>query len=288
MKLNSLLKYLPLLAPLPEGYAVGLAIYRELHWNIFFVIVSTIVVAGTGFWGVQVYNKMSEFNATNTRDEKKDNEFIAPTWKAIVVLSIWFIGVAALTVLLDIYPLLRALTPLGLVVIGFSAAYLFSLSNIQGEREQARAMYRIDKVKSKQDARNLREQERKDKKEKAQALATIRQQVSARLNTPQGLQGSAGESGATQIARAVVRSRTKSGSKLSAEILLVNWAINPYLTDTEMVTALWEEGRGIEVSRQAVGQRRKSMIAKGIIRQDPDGRVVELLALPGNVAGDGG
>lgn len=277
INLNALLKYLPLLAPLPEGYAVGLAIYRELNWHISIVVIAAIVVAGTGFWGVQVVNKMSEFNATNTRDEKKDNEFIAPTWKAIVVLTIWFIGVAALTVLLDIYPLLRALTPLGLVVIGFSAAYLFSLSNIQGEREQARAIYRIDKVKTKQDARNLREQERKDRKDKAQALATIRQQVNARLNTSQGLQGGEVTPGVTGQTPPRARSRSKSGSKLSAEILLVNWAINPYLTDTEMATALWEDGKGIEVSRQAVGQRRKAMIEKGIIRQDPDGRVVELI-----------
>lgn len=78
---------------------------------------------------------------------------------------------------------------------------------------------------------------------------------------------------------------------MSAEILLVNWAINPYLTDTEMVTALWEDGRGIEVSRQAVGQRRKHMIAAGIIRQDPDGRVVELIGSAdpeGPVVGTGG
>lgn len=282
INLNALLKYLPLLAPLPEGYAVGLAIYRELNWHISIVVIAAIVVAGTGFWGVQVYNKMSEFNATNTRDEKKDKEFIAPTWKAIIVLAIWFIGVAALTVLLDIYPLLRALTPLGLVVIGFSAAYLFSLSNIQGEREQVRALYRVDKSNAKQSARKAREQERKDKKERAQALATLRQQVSARLNTPQGGEATPG---ATQIAPLRARSRSKSGSKLSAEILLVNWAINPYLTDTEMVTALWEDGRGIEVTRQAVGQRRKSMTLKGIIRQDLDGRVVELV---GSAAPDGG
>lgn len=291
INLNALLKYLPLLAPLPEGYAVGLAIYRELNWHISIVVIAAIVVAGTGFWGVQVYNKMSEFNATNTRDEKKDREFIAPTWKAIIVLAIWFIGVAALTVLLDIYPLLRALTPLGLVVIGFSAAYLFSLSNIQGEREQARAMYRIDKLNAKQSARNLKDQERKDKKERAQALATLRQQVSKRLNTPQYVQGGEGTLGTTQIAAPRARSRSKSGSKLSAEILLVNWAINPYLTDTEMVTALWEDGRGIEVSRQAVGQRRKHMIAAGIIRQDPDGRVVELIGSAdpeGPVVGTGG
>lgn len=273
LNLNSLLKYLPLLAPIPEGYAVGLAIYRELNWNISIVVLAAIVVAGTGFWGVQVFNKMSEFNATNTKEEKKENEFRAPTWKAIVVLTIWFIGVAALTVLLDIYPILRALTPLGLVVIGFSAAYLFSLSNIQGEREQARAEYRIDKSKAKEDARNLKKKERKDKQEHAQALATIRQQVSARVNTSQGLQDTARPR------------RAKVGSKLSDETLLFYWAINPYLTDSEMAARLArstkdpeEPGEGIVVSRQAIGQRRGAMTKRGVIRQDPDGRVVELIS----------
>lgn len=263
MKLNSFLKYLPLLAPIPEGYAVGLAIARELHWTPVIVWIASIIVAGTGFWGVQVYNRMSEFNGTLSRDEQRD--FHAPTRSTLVVLGIWFVGVAALTVLLDIYPILRALTPLGLVVIGFSAAYLFSLSNIQAEREQARAMYRIDKSKEKEAARNLRQQERKDRKERAQALATIRQQVSARVNTMQAPQG-------TPRPR-----RGKSGSKLSEEMLLFHWAINPYLTDSEMVVALWDEGSGVEVSRQAVGQRRAVMVRRGIIRQDPDGRVVELI-----------
>jgi len=263
MKLNSLLKYLPLLAPIPEGYAVGLAIARELNWHWSVVVIAAVIVAGTGFWGVQVYNRMSEFNATLARDERQD--FHAPARNSLLVLAIWFMGVAALTVLLDIYPILRALTPLGLVVIGFSAAYLFSLSNIQGEREQARAEYRIEKRKSKEDARNLRQQERKDKKVQAQVLETIRQQVSARVNTVQGTQGAAR-----------VR-RVKSGSKLSEEMLLFHWAVNPYLTDSEMVSALWDDGRGVDVSRQAVGQRRAVMVKRGIIRQDPDGRVVELI-----------
>lgn len=273
MQINNLLKYLPLLAPIPEGYAVGLAIARELNWHWSIVIIASIIVAGTGFWGVQVYNRMSEFNATLSRDEKK--EFRAPNRNALIVLAIWFIGVASLTVLLDIYPILRALTPLGLVVIGFSAAYLFSLSNIQGEREQARTDYRVGKRKDKEDARNLRQKERKDKKERAQVMETIRQQVSARVNTSQGLQG-------------VPRSRrAKSGSKLSDETLLFYWAINPYLTDSEMAARLAkspkdpdEPGEGIVVSRQAIGQRRAAMVKRGVIRQDSDGRVVEMIGEP--------
>lgn len=275
LNLNSLLKYLPLLAPIPEGYAVGLAIARELEWHWSIVVIASVIVAGTGFWGVQVYNRMSEFNATLSKDEIKEG-LRAPNRNTLIVLGIWFIGVAALTVLLDIYPILRALTPLGLVVIGFSAAYLFSLSNIQSEREQARASYRVDKRKEKEDARNLKQKERKEKKEHAQVLATIRQQISARTNAAQVSQGSSVE--------VVTPRRAKSGSKLSDETLLFYWAVNPYLTDSEMAARLArstkdpdEPGEGITVSRQAIGQRRAAMIKRGIIRQDPDGRVVELI-----------
>lgn len=271
MKLNSLLKYLPLLAPIPEGYAVGLAIARELNWHWSIVVIASIIVAGTGFWGVQVYNRMSEFNAALSKDEIKEG-LRAPNRNTLIVLGIWFIGVAALTVLLDIYPILRALTPLGLVVIGFSAAYLFSLSNIQGEREQARASYRVNKSKAKEDARNLKQKERKEKKEHAQVLAKIRQQISARTNALQASQGSSGE--------VVTTRRAKSGSKLSDELLLFRWTVDPLLTDTEMAAALLnppEGGKGIEVTRQAVGQRRATMIKRGIIKQESDGRVVELI-----------
>jgi len=262
--LNNFLKYLPLLAPLPEGYAVGLAIARELAWHWSIVVIAAVIVAGTGFWGVQVFNRMSEFNTTLFEDEKK-LKLNAPTWKTLVVLGIWFAGVTLLTVFLDAYPVLKSLTPLGLVVIGFSAAYLFSLSNVQQEREEARTSHRVTKAHNREVLRNERKESRNSAKVREQEMAKIRQAIAPK----------------TQAGQA--RNRSKSGSKLSPELLLFEWARDPYLTDTDMVDRLWDNGKGIQVSRQAVGQRRYTMIQKGIIMQETDGRIVEVIAVPADV-----
>lgn len=262
MKINHILKYIPLLAPLPEGYSVGLAIHRELGWNIYIVWIAAAVVALTGFWGVQIFNRMSEYNALLFGDEKK-LKLMAPTWKAGLVLLIWFSGVVMITVFLETSPALKAWTPVALVVIGGSAAYLYSLSNVQQAREEAMGKHRVTKDKEREDARNEAKDARKIRQQNTQALATIQQKINA------SAQGAAG------------KTRTKSGSKLSDAALLFEWSKNPYLTDTEMVVVFGKPasqgGHDIEVSRQAVAQRRLKMIEKGLIVQNNDGRIVQYL-----------
>lgn len=266
MTFNRILKYIFLLSPIPEGYAVGLAIQKELGWTPLVVWISAVVIASTGFWGILVFNRMSEFNASLFGDERK-LKYSAPTWKAGAVLGIWFAGVVGLTVFLKTSPVLRDWAPPAIVVIGACGAYLFSLSNEQESREQEKSRYRVTKANEKEDARKARKAERKIEQQRAQELETIRQKIRASTQEGEGIR------------------RGKTGSKLSDEMLLLEWAIDPYLTNTEMARVLMKKGIVAHVTRQAVGQRRDTMIRKGLIVQNPDGRVVEYLEV-GQGSGD--
>jgi hypothetical protein len=261
------LKWLPLLAPLPEGYAVYLAIGRELTWHPFFTFIAGVVVALTGFYGVFVRTAMSEFNATLKKAEIPEVGRVQ-TWKADVVLGVWFAGVVMITVFLDTMPTLKTLTPVALVVIGFGSNYLYAMSNILHEHEQARDEYRVTKRKDLELARNQKEEERQDakaarkaEKVKAQELATLRQEIAQKLHQTQG-------------GKSPLRA-PKEGAKLSDEILLLEWMRDPYLTPTQMSRVLWDEGQGIKVTRQAISQRREQMIARGLIVLDSSGQVVQ-------------
>jgi hypothetical protein len=254
------LKFLPLLAPLPEGYAVGMAIWKYLDWHPAIVGVAALIVAGTGFYGVQVANRMSEFNTTLFQDERKQNLQV-PTAKAWGVLAVWFIGVVALTIFLETVPMLRTLTPLGLVVVGFAASYLFSLSNILDEHVQLRDQQRIGKSKQIAKEREEKKAERKERQQQAQAMQSLKQAMVQKMSAVQGVQG---------------RRRSTRAEKLPREILLMEWARDPYLTPTEMVGVL-KSGHKISVTREAIRQKREAMMREGILALGADGAVVQLL-----------
>lgn len=256
--LRNFLRYIPLLAPIPEAYAVGIAIQRELDWFEPVIWVAALIVAGTGFWGVQVMNAMAEFNATLYQDEKK-MKLTLPTWKAGLVLSIWFIGVTLLTVFLDAVPFLHDWTPLGLVVIGFSASYLFSLSNLHATREEERAAYRQKKQADSEAARNQRKADKQAAKQQAQVLASKKQEIAQKMH----------DRG--------VKVQVKKGAKLSDELLLLKWAIYPTHTPTEMANQLMDDGDVEKITRQAVSGRLKKMIKDGLVVVDSSGRVVEVI-----------
>lgn len=266
IKFNRMIRYLPMLAPITEGYAIYNAIGRELDWHPFFVLVAALTVALTGFWGVQVMNAMSEFNATLRKQEQA--EFVRlPTWKAVSILAVWFSGVTLLTVFLDVWPVLRDWTPLGLVVIGFSAAYLFSLSNLCETREQERVAYRQKLARQKEESASERKNQRNQRKAHRQEIATKKQEIRARL------QGKG------------VALQEKSGSKLTDAMLLLEWSIDPGLTPTRMAQKLMEDGTVESVTRQAIEGRLKSMIQKGLVIRTQDGLVHEVIFEDGKSRG---
>lgn len=250
--IRKIFNLLPLLAPIPEAYAVYLAIDRELGWDPIFTVISAVIVAGTGFWAVQVRSSMDEFNATLFGDEIKQKMEL-PTHKATRVLGIWFIGVTALTVFLDLFPILVKLTPLGLVVIGFSSAYIFSLSNLHASRVKERDAYRETKLKKRETTRNEVKARSQARKKKAQELATIEKTIRKTGKTPQ----------------------RKGRGKLSDAMLLAAWRHEPYMDNQQVADWLIAEGHVGSVSRQAVGNRKAKMVEAGLIVVSDDGRVVE-------------
>lgn len=266
INLSKVIQYLPLLAPLPEGYAVYLAM-EIMQWDEVFRVIAAVIVAGTGFWGVQVMNAMAEYNATLRRGEYKEVG-VLPTWKAMVVLGVWFVGVTLLTVFLDVFPALQTWTPLGLVVVGFSAAYLFNLSNLHETREQERVAYR-QKVERKKEADDQEKKvERKERKEKQQAIANKKQEIAARMD------------------KLGTRLQVKGGSKLSDATLLLYWSEDPTLNSEGMAKKLMEDGIVDKISRQAIDQRTKKMIEKGLIIKTASGEVRERIFE--DAAGTGG
>lgn len=255
--LGKYIKYLPMLAPIPEGYAVFLAT-EIMDWNPIIRGVAAVIVAGTGFWGVQVMNNMSEFNAGLRKKEQAEFNRL-PTWKAIIILAVWFVGVILLTVFLDVYPVLQDWAPVGIVVIGFSAAFLFNLSNLYATSLEELTAYRQNSAKIKQEKDADRQSERKERKAHRQAIATKKQEIAARLQ----------DGG--------VERKQKSGAKLSDAMLLLEWSIDPTLTPTEMAKKLVADGTVDKVSRQAIDGRLKSMIEKGLVMKTKDGRVLEVI-----------
>jgi len=254
MKINlrRIFSLLPLLAPIPEAYAIFLSIDKELGWDKPIIVIASLIVAGTGFWGVQVRNNFDEFNAT-LKAAEINQKMELPTHKATWVLVVWFVGVTLLTVFLDLWPILLKLTPLGLVVIGFSAAYLFSLSNLYESRVKERDAHREAKEKKREDTRAESKARSQAEKKQAQELAIIEKTIRA--------SGKA--------------SKRPAKGKMSDAMLLMAYRSDPFMDNQQVADWLVEKGHVDSISRQAIGPRKKKLVESGVILVTDEGRVVE-------------
>lgn len=304
LNLNQLWKVLSLLVPVPEGYAVGIAIWRVLNWDIRIVVVSSIIVALTGFLAIDITNRMSEFNDTLS-EEEKNLKMQAPTWRGLVVLAIWFAGVTLLTVFLEVVPGLATWTPLGLVVVGSSAAWLRSINKGQDAREESRELFRAERKqessKQEEQARKLEEEKRNERKAARKARqearnreATIKQAIAARLqgnlgSLPAQKSGAAGQGNDAQTPIAAGRSQltddqrqsddTSSRAKIRAarkaivsdEQLIFEYQLTPTISSGDLA-------QKFGVSRQAIDQRRNALADAGILDlvKDDKGRVARV------------
>jgi hypothetical protein len=257
-KVEQLWKYLPLLAPIPEGYAVGLAVARELKWNPLVVFVSALLVAGTGFYAIQTANRMSEFNATTKEKENKEIGY-APTWRALIVVGIWFTGVVALTLFLDVYPVIKTLAPIALVLIGFSAAWLGSINQEQTTREQARDELRAQGRKKKEQSSEERKASRNARKAEGKKAATLRQAMASQLQA------------LASDGKGKMKVRMTRKGAVSDEQLLSAYIENPFVPSSELAERF-------NVSRQAIDQRRDALAEKGFVElvRNESGRVAQV------------
>lgn len=271
LNLNYLWKVLSMLVPIPEGYAVGVAILETLHWHISVVVVSSVIVAFTGFLAIDVTNRMSEFNNTLAGNEK---QFTAPTWRGLIVMLIWFGGVMLLTVFLKVSPILATWTPLGLVVVGSSAAWLRSINIGQEARERQLSEFRgkqAEDLRKEKEARELERQEtRKQRREarKARAMeenriASMKQAISAQLQAKASSKKGAAEVSGDPAKRAGTRK-----SAVTDEQLILEYQNSPYVTSGELA-------KKFGVSRQAIDQKRDALSRDGLLKvvRHENGRV---------------
>lgn len=287
--LNGLWRLLSFLVPVPEGYAVYLSVSGSLGWDLIPSAISASIVALTGFFAIDVTNRMSEHNDILKPDEKK---FKAPTWRGILVLIIWFAGVTMITVFLEVAPFLKIWTPLALVLIGSSAAWLRSIdrgqavreSELHAERsrqasiesqheqellkieEQRTAALLQEDIADRQLARKLRQEKesekkaaRKDKQVVGKRVATIRQAIASRQQAP------ASDSGGS-----VAVQKIREG-KINTEKLIMAYTENPTASSTALAVMF-----GVE--RQAIEQKRNKLAVQGLIQlvKDSRGRVISV------------
>jgi biotin operon repressor len=284
---SNLWKIVSLLVPVPEAYAVGMAINDVLHWWIGVVIISSAIVALTGFLAIDTTNRMSEYNDTLYANERQD-KMHAPTWRGFMVLAIWFVGVMLLTVFLKVSPILATWTPLGLVVVGSSAAWLRSINMGQEAREQMRAQAREQAEQARLDAmeadrqarelaRNERKASRKARQEEARKQASARQAISASLQA-KNASGKALAEGhgdkkldANRLESDGMKSGTRRGAAISDEQLILEYQMDPTVSSSELASKLG-------VSRQAIDQRRDRLADAGLldITRDARGRVMSV------------
>lgn len=259
---SGLWKVLSLLVPIPEGYAVGLAIYDVLHWDLIVVWIASAIVALTGFLAIDVTNRMSEYNSALMDDEK---QFKSSTWRGVIVMVIWFTGVVLLTVFLKVVPVLATWTPLGLVVVGSSAAWLRSINKGQEAREQALTGFRASKADEarkekeqaehdKQEARNLRREARKARQAEKVHLASVKQAISATLQA-----SARSKSGADGVPGGTNKREGTRKSAVSDEQLILEYQNSPYVTSRELAEKF-------KVKRQAIDQRRDALAKAGILK----------------------
>ena len=140
MKLEDrILQYLPLLAPVPTAWMVGVATTDVMHFPLPVAITSALVIEGLGFVAVNTAIQMRDFNHHLNATEQK---FVMPVRQAYLATGLYVVVALVMTVLLHVFPLLVTYAPIPFVLMAVAGAWLYSLradfSVKVAEREQGR------------------------------------------------------------------------------------------------------------------------------------------------------
>lgn len=141
MKLEDrILQYLPLLAPVPTAWMVGVATTDVMHFPLPVAITSALVIEGLGFVAINTAIQMRDFNHHLNVTEQK---FVMPVGQAYFATGLYMLVALVMTVLLHVFPLLVTYAPIPFVLMAVAGAWLYSLRadfavKVQ-EREQGRA-----------------------------------------------------------------------------------------------------------------------------------------------------
>lgn len=253
---DRILKYLPLLAPVPTAWLVGVATFTVLHFPLLVAVIAALVIEGLGFVAVNTAIQMRDFNRRLKADEIT-KKMHAPVGQAYAATGLYMTVALAMTVLLHVFPELVVYSPIPFVFMTVAGAWLFALRSDFDE-----------KVKERDAGRAQAKQEKADKK-KAKDQVAGKQLVQA---TSKGskLQGASNKQG-VQVARKGDKLQGQARKQpVQDEALLAYWRDKPLASDRQVAEQFG-------TSRQAVQQRREKLIKQGAIRMTDKG--VEIVGI---------
>ena len=146
---KAVLKYIPLLAPVPTAWMVGDASVTLLHFPVPVAISAACMVEGVGFAAINMVIRMREFNRHLDAVDSA-NKMHAPTWQAMIVAALYIIVVSLMEVVLHIIPALIVYSPLAFIGMVAAGGWLFGLSQDQDAREEKYSKRREEIKKEKE------------------------------------------------------------------------------------------------------------------------------------------
>jgi hypothetical protein len=249
MKLEDrILQYLPLLAPVPTAWMVGVATY------------SALIIEGLGFVAVNTAIQMRDFNQRLSATERTQKMQV-PAWQANVATALYVVVALAMTVMLHVFPQTVIYAPVPFIVMGIAGAWLYGL----------RADFSA-KVQERDKGRVQAKQARADKKQASKEIAGA---------SPDKLQGASSKQGMQVAGKLQVQGRQVAGKgdklqmqaskqPVQDEALLVIWRDKPKASDRQVAEQFG-------TSRQAIQQRREKLVKQGAIRMGAGG--VEIIGI---------
>jgi hypothetical protein len=250
---DRVLQYLPLLAPVPTAWMVGVATATVLHFPLPIAIVSSLIIEGLGFVAVNTAMQMRDFNQRLSATEKTQKMQV-PVAQAYAATALYIVVALAMTVMLHVFPQMVVYAPVPFIIMGVAGAWMYAL----------RADFAA-KVQERDTGRAQAKQTRADKKQASKAVAgasTDKQgvQVARKLQ----VQG-------RQVARKADKLQVQASKQpVQDEALLVIWRDKPKASDRQVAEQFG-------TSRQAIQQRREKMVKQGAIRMGNDG--VEIIGI---------
>ena len=136
MKLDDrILQYIPLLAPVPTAWMIGVATRTIMEFPLPVSLASAITVEGLGFVSINTANEMREFNRHLNAIEVKQ-KMQAPVWQAYGVAGLYIVTATLMTVVLHIAPGMAVYAPLPFIVMTVAGGWLYSLRKEHSDRKE--------------------------------------------------------------------------------------------------------------------------------------------------------
>jgi hypothetical protein len=247
MKLEDrILLYLPLLAPVPTAWMVGVATVTVLDFPLPIAIISALVIEGLGFVAVNTAIQMRDFNQRLSATEKSQKMQV-PVGQAYAATALYVVVALAMTVMLHVFPQTVAFAPIPFITMGIAGAWMYAL----------RADFSA-KVQERDKGRVQAKQARADKKQASKALAGA---------STDKLQGASDKQGVQVAGKLQVQAGKQP---VQDEALLVIWRDKPKASDRQVAEQFG-------TSRQAIQQRREKLVRQGAIRMGKSG--VEMIGI---------